>query len=238
MLTPSQGRVEYKYLTPYAKSIELACLWDEMLPKDPYYQKQGGPYPVSSVYYDTQGYDFYHEKVEGEYFHRKARLRTYGNFPFRGPCFFEIKYKLHDDGYKKRVPMAAQHHAAGLLPLGWQMQLHDGATRQILGPQPLYPVCHVAYERRAYFLHCSSGEVVRLNIDSHMQLRFEAGRHDQADVLFPHSQAIIEVKAPSRGWWPELAAILTMISEPRTTFSKYISALNVLYSHNLMEGPP
>ena len=233
-MADGKERVEYKYLVPFEKSVDLASLWDEVLTKDPYYEKMAAPYPVSSVYYDTLGYDYYHEKIEGEYFHRKARLRTYGREPFQGPSYFEIKYKFHDDGYKKRIPLHSENASMDLLTLGWGVQYGDREVAEILGSTPIYPVCHVLYGRRAYYLYTRTGEMLRINIDEKIHLLSEEGGEDP---VFPHGEAVVEVKCPHRGWWPELAEVLKMVAYPRCTFSKYISALNVFYSHYLQETP-
>lgn len=232
-----QPRTEYKYIISYERSLILAELFEAMLIPDQH--NQPGGYPVLSVYYDTAHYDFFHEKIEGEFCHRKARLRTYGLETLQGTSFFEIKYKYHDDGYKHRVPV---HACPSLLELGQTMQFADPERRLLLGPQPILPVCCVFYRRKAYKLRSTHGEV-RLNLDSEIAWRCEAqpisiARHvDQHDLLFFGGEVILEIKAAHRFHLQELEDVFTIASSRRTTFSKYISCMNLAYSHQLLETP-
>lgn len=234
-------RVEYKYLVRRDKAVQLAEVFDTILSPDPFYGDCGEPYTVSTVYYDTSDYQYYHEKIEGEFSHRKARLRTYGPAPRQGPGYFEIKYKYCDDGYKIRIPLtgAGGGWVRGTLPtelvdLGWALPTSVPRVLEVLGPGPLFPVVHVVYERCAYSLRCRSGDELRVNIDTSIRAIDESGG---SDAVFPHGEAVVEVKAPHRGWWPELAEILKMVGSPRATFSKYVSAVNVISSHYFTESP-
>lgn len=241
-----QPRTEYKYIISYERALILAELFESMLLPDEHNQPRG--YPVLSVYYDTAHYDFFHEKIEGEFCHRKARLRTYGLETLQGPSFFEIKYKYHDDGYKHRVPVRS---CPSLLELGQTMQFADPERRLLLGPQPILPVCCVFYRRKAYKLHTAQGEI-RLNLDSEIAWRCETPppqaeptppllthpRHvDQHDLLFFGGEVILEIKAQHRFHLRDLEDIFTIASSRRTTFSKYISCMNLAYSHQLLETP-
>ncbi|MCY4380204.1 MAG: VTC domain-containing protein [Proteobacteria bacterium] len=224
-------RVEYKYLIGRERFVILKDLCDHLLTRDP--NDHGTGYPVHSVYFDTQGYDYYHEKIHGEYFHRKARLRTYGLRPFSGPSYFEIKYKYHDDGYKSRVRIPDQ---VSLLDLGHRIQMASYQNHVILGNRAIFPVCSVFYQRKAYYLIGQAG-TVRLNLDFDIACGFEGHHHDDYEPLFPDGEVVLEVKADHRGYLTDLTEILTLAEKGRTTFSKYISCMNVFYSHYLMEIP-
>lgn len=228
-------RVEYKYLVNHWKMQHLMHYFDSMLHKDPHYDSE--PYGVCSVYYDTLGLEYYHEKIEGEYFHKKARLRTYGDHPLQGDTYFEVKYKYHDDGFKKRIKITdTKYQALPLMDIGFAMQSYDSQMEQILGEDLIFPVCCVHYKRRAYSLQLH-GMSIRINIDHHIRVVSEGGRSEYSDEIFPEGHGIVEVKSLHRRSFPHLAEILKEVGEPRTTFSKYISAMNVLYSQYKMETP-
>ena len=230
-LPQRQSRVEYKYLITFKRFLMLKDLLASLFDKDPHHQQDG--YPVHSVYYDTQGYDYFHEKIQGEFFHRKARLRTYGLEPFDGPSFFEIKYKYNETGYKERFAIPSR---VSLLDLGHQMQIHDSQCLEILGSSPIFPVCSVFYKRQAYSLQSPDG-VLRVNLDSEIACGFESNHQDGYDLLFPEGSAVLELKAPDRHHLESVASLLKLAHKGRTTFSKYISCMNVFYTHYLVETP-
>lgn len=240
-LSPIHPRVEYKYIISPERAAILSDLLDTLMIKDPHQDpSHHAGYPVTSVYYDTLNYDFYHEKIEGEYFHRKARLRTYGLEPFKGTSFFELKYKYHDDGYKHRTPIA---RPMPLLDLGQMMQLGSCENREILGASEILPICTVFYRRKAY----SAPGMIRVNLDSSVACCFEELpyvmgsknqiSHDRKENLFPHGEVVLEIKAPHRGHLEDLSEIMKIASERRMTFSKYTSCMNLIYSEYLMETP-
>jgi len=58
-------------------------------------------YPVHSVYWDSPGWRFFWEKVEGLWHRRKLRFRRYGRGD--GPVFLEIKQRIGRTVQKRRV---------------------------------------------------------------------------------------------------------------------------------------
>ena len=71
-----------------------------------------GMYKISSLYYDTQDFKFYHEKADGQKFRQKLRLRKYA--ADRENSFFEIKQRYNSTVMKKRVMLPdSDSHALG-----------------------------------------------------------------------------------------------------------------------------
>ncbi|MCY4444313.1 MAG: VTC domain-containing protein [Proteobacteria bacterium] len=229
-------RVEYKYLVTQQRAMELEDIFHHILIQDRH--SLNSAYYVSSVYYDTKDLSYYHEKIEGEFLHRKARLRTYYSSGKKGDSYFEVKYKYHDDGYKQRIKIDKKMAQTSLLQLGHEMQSHYPQITYILGNEPIFPICHVGYRRQAYYLNIHQ-HTVRINIDSHICLLSEnmENKDDTDDFIFPNHQAIVEVKMPHRGFSEHISELLKMIGTRRETFSKYISCLNTFYSHYKMETP-
>lgn len=228
-------RCETKYIISAEHAHTLDAWLESMTIADPHNLKTG--YPILSVYYDTQSHDYYHEKIDGEFYHRKARLRTYGLDTLKGPSFFEIKYKYHDDGYKKRVCLS-ESEVSSIEELGSLMQFGDAENRMLLGSRPIYPVCCVFYRRKAYKCLTSNG-MIRLNLDTQICWRSSGfnSLYDQHHLLFPNGEVVLEIKAPHRRHLDKIMDVLIMGGERRTTFSKYISCMNLAYSTQLMETP-
>ena len=233
-------RVEYKYIIAPTLTQQVFDLLDYTLVCDQHCIKNGY-YNVSSLYYDTEDFDFYYEKIEGEFHHRKARIRTYGLRPFDGTCFFEIKYKYNENSYKKRMILfdcAKSKHTTinnseilsnSRSSLGYELQLSDLTNIQILGIKPIFPVCHVLYKRKAYHLNTHQGKV-RVNLDWHIVASTQFNDYNCIeDYVFPKGHIILEIKAPSRNFFSQLGELLELITAARTTFSKYICAVNVLH---------
>ncbi len=64
------------------------------------------PYIVRSLYFDSPDLRFYKEKIRGEPFRKKVRLRTYTDKPQKSELvFLEIKNKFLDKIYKERFPI-------------------------------------------------------------------------------------------------------------------------------------
>ena len=89
-------RFEFKYILP----IQLA---DKMIPDllvhmkwDPFVEEQGTYYQVNSLYYDTDGFQCFHEKQNGVKRRKKLRLRIYDTvLKPESRVYLEIKRK-HD----------------------------------------------------------------------------------------------------------------------------------------------
>lgn len=93
------NRFELKYLVHYSQASEL------MRSMAPYVHTDanagpGGYYKIASRYYDSADLRCYWEKVNGERFRRKVRLRTYGDAPKK--AFLEIKQRTNLSVQKRR----------------------------------------------------------------------------------------------------------------------------------------
>jgi hypothetical protein len=96
------NRYELKYLISYDKKdilrnqIELYCKKDRF--------QKGDNYKVTSIYFDTDDYCFYREKIDGIKIRRKLRYRYYNNDKDNG--FLEIKKKYNTNVIKIRTDMS------------------------------------------------------------------------------------------------------------------------------------
>ena len=71
------NRFELKYLISYDTAQKLQEDLKKYVIPDSYSKKDNGLYALSSLYYDTDDYRFYWEKLEWLKYRRKLRIRQY-----------------------------------------------------------------------------------------------------------------------------------------------------------------
>ncbi len=93
------NRFELKYLVHYKQAQALKEMIGPHVTQD---ENAGfdGYYKISSLYYDSSDLKCYWEKLDGESFRRKVRVRTYGAHPEE--AFLEIKQRLNLTVQKRR----------------------------------------------------------------------------------------------------------------------------------------
>lgn len=67
--------IENKYLVTNVDKQRFLCSFKNLLVPDE--NGENGHYYVSSIYFDTDNFDFYQDKLEGEFFKLKIRIRRY-----------------------------------------------------------------------------------------------------------------------------------------------------------------
>jgi len=97
-------RFELKYLIRYEQQQAILADLHEFLEPDTYGDAQGG-YAITSLYYDSPDYKAYWDKIEGQRFRRKVRLRVYGDERVtpETAVFVEIKQRRNRSVQKKRA---------------------------------------------------------------------------------------------------------------------------------------
>lgn len=123
------------------------------------YNDDTGAYTLSSLYYDTDDYRFYREKIDGLKFRRKLRIRTYETakeLTDESIVYVEIKQRVNRVTQKRRVPMSYKEALAlcneGIIPD------HDSRDAPVINEiyemvleNHLKPSCITSYFRQAYF---------------------------------------------------------------------------------------
>jgi hypothetical protein len=95
LITQDQEQQIKKHITKYVRADDFAA------------QTAGGEYEVISLYYDSPGFYYYKQKVDGAKKRKKIRLRSYRNAGVGVPyCFFEIKRKYNVVILKDRFYMS------------------------------------------------------------------------------------------------------------------------------------
>lgn len=212
-------RYEKKYqLTPWQMTLLkdrlefLSCL-------DPYC-KNGRPYDVLSLYFDTPQMTFYWQKVEGMERQLKFRLRSYNRslVDYKN-LKLEYKEKYQNLQYKgSRALHVIEGTAAHLtktfsdkLPLRFQKIA-----------AALTPVVKVYYQRLAYYIPFEN-EKIRINFDFNINSFYP---NEPEFIQYSHGPVVLEIKSQKleNPWW--LDNELVTIGANRTSFSKYVYACN------------
>ena len=94
-------RREFKYVLPYYLLSESINYFSAILQPDTY-NIDRKPYTVRSMYFDSDNFTFYTDKISGAPFRQKIRLRTYSDPSCKGCVFLEVKNKHFEKMFKER----------------------------------------------------------------------------------------------------------------------------------------
>ncbi len=233
------GRFEYKYLVPERK---VSVLREALMPyvaEDPY-QTDGdtGEYTVRSVYFDTNDFEAYREKLEGINSRKKFRIRGYNRPTLTSLVFLEIKRKDGSVVSKNRAPLlhsdchSALHSANPeqyVQPVNGNGNGADDAKKFLFHyySKSLKPVVLIVYEREAYF--GSTDRTLRITIDKNIRSRMNPSLDtlysDEGLVPALAGYAVLEVKFSSGipGW---MRAINAGLNLKRMSISKYMICID------------
>ncbi len=193
-------RYELKY---FIEDETAALLRKELKPHvlpDLYCQDQSS-YEVNSLYFDTSDYEFFSQKIEGQKYRHKIRLRSYGDRSDR--IYLEMKKKINNCIYKVR---AGADRESVLNILDSDM-IYDGLFSEntcFKGvDEILYmarclrvqPSVHVWYRRRA--LMGKKDSRLRITFDENIVSRHPScglSVEEKGDRLFPPGISVLEIK--------------------------------------------
>lgn len=197
---------------------------------------QHGRYHICSLYYDTEDYRAYWDKIDGHRYRRKVRIRIYGDHlqSAADNCFVEIKQRLNQTLQKRRV-ILPYSTAVALCGHGEPVTVDSESDQAIIdevlylqGALQLQPTCIVSYDRLAF--DGSAYDVgLRVTFDTNLKSRthelslLSEGRAE-SHYFLPPNRCIMEVKVNYRvPYW-----LTEMIGKYRCTLyriSKYCTAL-------------
>jgi SPX domain protein involved in polyphosphate accumulation len=210
------NRFELKYLADRRLIDGFRAELPTKLDRDPH--GVDGFYPVWSTYYDTRGLRFYWEKIDGEKFRRKLRIRHYGtpeDLTAETPVWVEIKQRVNRVTQKRRVRLPyseALRLAAGRAP-----DADEPGDRAIVeevlvlaAQNHLVPTTVVGYVREAY-LGREEDSGLRVTIDSRIRGRdrdFDLRSRAENRFIVPPHLSVVEIKVNERVpyWLTELIA--------------------------------
>lgn len=154
------NRYELKYILNLEQYYQLAEILPNYLQTDERGDKHGR-YKITSLYYDTDDYKAYWDKIEGHKFRRKLRVRVYGRETVTPEtlCFAEIKQRINKTLQKKRVyiPYAEAEALCGASePIASEVEMSEedlavtSEIRYLQSTLQLRPACVVTYDRMAF----------------------------------------------------------------------------------------
>jgi hypothetical protein len=224
------NRFEVKYLVATRRVPALLREFSNYTVADPH-DPDGDGYRVQSVYWDTQDFRFFWEKVEGLKFRRKLRFRRYGD---DGPVFVEVKQREDRTVQKRRLRWPLERVLAvfgrGDGGVDWDAAQGDPVSAEVallIDRLRLRPTMAIAYRRRALFgafdpeLRITfDGRIQYHHADLDLSRRLDFGRY----VLDPRA-TVLEIKYDHRApRWLTTAVCRHGLQIVR--MSKYTSAVD------------
>jgi hypothetical protein len=229
------ARLEYKYLLPVPALDLVRRRLEPFVEPDCHRLPGRDQYTIRSIYFDTRGLDYYHQKESGIQHRRKLRLRAYNERTSDSRVFLEIKRK--DDMAISKARASCLFDEVEALFAGGDLDryLEGGEESRSdaraffyhLHRYALRPVVLVTYEREAYFGRHLPG--LRLTLDQHLRSApFPAiGDLYSESQMLPslRGHCIFEVKfSLGRPAW--LMELLDELELERLALSKYTIALD------------
>jgi SPX domain protein involved in polyphosphate accumulation len=229
------NRYELKYVLRRSQADQIAGELAKHLDPDPY-SDNGGQYAITSLYYDTEDYRAYWDKIDGHRFRRKVRIRVYGTQPVtpEADCFVEIKQRINKSLQKKRV-IVPYSTALALCGSGKGVQMDSEVDQEVVREVQylsealqLRPACVVSYNRLALNGH-EYDVGLRVTFDTNLKCRIHdlsLLTQDQGEnhYFLPPDWCIMEIKVNHRlPFW-----LTEFIGKHRCTLqrvSKYCTAL-------------
>lgn len=214
------SRHELKYLLNWQQYKILTKVLADYMAVDTHGDDQGR-YTITSLYYDTDDYKAYWDKIEGHKFRRKVRLRVYGDqlVTSETRCFAEIKQRINKTLQKKRVILPYET-AAVLCGAGEDVpqalsEMDRAVVSEIQYLQStlqLQPACVVSYDRLA-FEGSEYDPGLRVTFDTNLKGRIHdlsllSQSYANSHYFIPPEWCVMEIKVNYRipYWLTELIA--------------------------------
>jgi hypothetical protein len=232
-------KFEFKYIVPAHKLDELREEIRPYVELDPFStERPSNDYTVRSIYYDTAGFDYFWEKVDGYKIRKKIRIRGYNSKEDDDGVFMEIKRKLKEPIEKDREHITFEVMKRLMAGEGAQAYGEYGEEHGVNGAgkflfhvyrNNLKPVVLVIYEREAYFGRFDPG--LRMTIDKNLRCiaypTLDELYSDERSVAALPGRFIFEVKFREHfpSWLRPITGRLGMV---RRSASKYVFCVNAL----------
>lgn len=198
---------------------------------------KNGSYTIKSIYYDTDDFLFYNEKIDGTKYRQKLRLRSYGHADINSKVFFEIKQRYNQTVQKRRVGMSLKQ-SNNLL------RDHDSFDKSVFRHHEkkvideieylkcmyvLSPKVVVSYERKAFMSDIEEG--LRVTFDTNLKCNKNAldlTSTEKGVYFIPPNYSVLEIKTNERiPIW--LVAMIQNNNLESFRVSKYCLSIDRLY---------
>ncbi|MCF7889920.1 polyphosphate polymerase domain-containing protein [Candidatus Bipolaricaulota bacterium] len=236
-------RYEYKYLIGRELVRGVTGFLSQYLELDEYCrERENNSYTVRSIYYDNPRFTCFHEKLDGQKYREKFRIRTYNN-PGTASIFLEDKKKNGSFYEKRRAELSEDTmriiddpHFDGNEERPIPEKDKSLIERFLfhLRGKAYFPAALVAYDREAYVE--PGGNNIRVTLDKNLR----AASFPSLDQIFEEERLeyilynwiILEVKFSQLlpRWLKRLVSLFNL---NRQACSKYCTSLG----HFLGEAP-
>jgi hypothetical protein len=214
---------EYKYLITLKDYELLKGTFDLLATPDPNSTKDGS-YIVTSEYFDTPDFTFYHQKLEGEMQHAKIRKRYYS---LSAP---EDKSKIFLEAKLKNSFLVFKHRT--LMNNFEDQDINSNFFKRVIEEHDLRPSCKVMFDRKAYFLELEGEAKTRITFDSNIMALYPnetiGDFQIEERLLFQNDLVLMEVKPATPNFPLKLQNIIFNANVDRISFSKYFESLTKL----------
>jgi SPX domain protein involved in polyphosphate accumulation len=231
LMSMNLTRIEYKYFVykknrPYILNDLL-----QFMHFDRHKNLLDHSYKVASIYFEDHGLTSYQEKLEGQPYRKKIRVRFYPQSNFTG-ANLEIKYKKIEQGFKIRINLS-ESVMKNLLNGSVNESLktiEDPVLRRViveLKTNGLKPFVKIDYNRIAFYSKTDTN--VRVTLDSNVKCsRFLKHRMARTHIpVIPSEMEILEIK--SDHYFPYfLCYLIKKYSLKKSAISKYVYAVQNL----------
>jgi SPX domain protein involved in polyphosphate accumulation len=200
------NRFELKYLLPLAVAQELKGELAKYMQRDLYGKE--GKYELSSLYYDSDDYRFYWEKIEGIKFRRKLRIRAYldeNPLSEESRVFLEIKQRVDRVIQKRRMPI--KYGEALLFCNHGVIPKHEDCDQDLIDEvgcmlhlYQLKPAVITTYDRHA-FIGSDYDLGLRITFDTNIKFAFRdlnMANKNSDGFMIPSNYVIMEIKTNER----------------------------------------
>ncbi|HCT86360.1 MAG: hypothetical protein A2W97_07825 [Bacteroidetes bacterium GWE2_40_63] len=199
----SFNRYELKYVLPIEKCQEVIENLEAYVVPDPYGDAHGR-YILTSLYYDTADFRFYHEKINGLKHRKKLRIRLYENqdqVTENTLVYVEVKERIDRIIRKRRIQMKLKD--ALTLCDHQDEPYFDVQSDEVLGElhyllqmYRLQPTVITSYQRQA-FRGTKYDRGLRITFDTNIRYRrsnLDLTKKDFGEFMLPPNMCIMEIK--------------------------------------------
>lgn len=169
-------------------------------------------YRNNSLYYDTEDYQAYWQKLEGLKHRRKLRIRVYGDHVLKpeDECFVEIKERIEAAVRKRRiiVPYGDARRLCSQGEIGSHLVTEEDKPvvdeiAHLVMLFRLQPACILRYDRMAFNGHPDYDPSLRITLDTNCRARihdidFGSSTPDEMAFFLSPQLCILEIKADDR----------------------------------------
>jgi len=228
-------RWELKYVVTIKQMYQLIQEIDHYVIEDEH--SDNGLYKIKSLYYDTYDFRFYQEKISGNKYRQKLRLRGYGDVHSNDEVFFEIKQRYSSTVQKRRVGMHLDDAYSLINDDILDKAKHSDKklkvieeVRYLQSLHALEPKAVVSYDRKAFMGRYEDG--LRITFDTNLKCRNAnhglEGIHKEQYFMHP-GLAVLEIKTNEKvPIW--LISLIQRHSIEAERVSKYCLSVEKLYN--------